>query len=334
MFVTFGALAIAGVGIAETQTVARIVTAQQELIAAGGNVIIARGAVDAIACDALTQFDEVIGATAAFREPQAARLGMAGERLSLTHLTTGVSAIVALSEGRWPIDGEVVAAEDTAEDRDYVTGRRFIIATPGKEPAVLVVSGVADLSRLGEEFSSGVAVPTSPDTRANACIIETTTPAASTFEPILAAQVSGPNELVHVTRRIPSSEFRRDYTTDYATRSTRVLWLPVGLAIALFWSALLATRRSERGLYASNGASAATITVIYLSELLISVTGSVALASLISILWAGNSLQQLRDLTEYGARPGALATLVVIATGTFATATAPRKPISEIIKDR
>jgi len=320
--------------VTEGTVVSAIVDDQRAFFAAGGNVIIARGNIDPRACQSLTALTEVLGATASTRLATPIDLNVLGERSTLSLYTVGVTSLAPLLDGQWPLGREVVASKADARDRDFMVSRRLALARDVGDAPFLTISGVADFSRLGTEFDAGVAqlVPTL-DT-AEQCIVESTPQTVSILERALPALVTHGSEVIEVRRRVPSSRFGRDHPEDYRRRPTRLSWLPAGAAVGLMWIAVLATRRAERGLYASLGAPSVTITLVYLVEYLAQLTAGLLVAVVAAFVWADIVELERSSLRFYGLRPGILVFCVAFALGSLATVIGPRVSVAELVKDR
>lgn len=324
-------LAIGGTAVSEAITIDRIVEDQQRYIAAGGNIILARGDIDVAACLDLTHLEHVIAAAAVRREPESLKLGLPGERAALVTATASVAGLVPLASGQWPVADELIATADAAGERDLTMGRN--IAVDGR---TITISGVGQTSRLGADFSSGLVAFGPPTITYDTCIIETTTNATEVFERILEGLVARPGATLDTQRRVPQAEFGVDHPADYRERPTRLTWIPAGLAISLFWTVILTARRSERGLYASVGASTSTTTLIYLAEFTAALAVSVVLAGAAAVFFAQVASTSLNasDFLHYGVGPGAKVVAMAAGASLVVTAVAPRKPISELVKDR
>lgn len=324
-------LAVCGVALGETATVDRIVEDQRRFIAAGGNVVLARGDIDPRSCAALTAHDTVVASAAVRRLPEALQGGLPGQRIPLVVTTAGVVGLAPLVDGTWPVSGELAASTGAAESDDLGTGRLVALGQQTYR-----VAGVVEMGRIGEDFDSGLVALGWTGQQSDVCVAEATTPATTTLESTLGALVTRAGSTVDVARRIPETAFGVDHPAAYENRSTRLLWLPVGGAVGLLWAAVMTARRSERGLYSSVGADGATTSAIYLVEFGLAVASGVAIALVASVVAVEVGLPDVTssELARYGTAPGVRVAATALLVGVLVSTTGPREPISELVKDR
>lgn len=146
----------------------------------------------------------------------------------------------------------------------------------------LRAAAVADLSRLGAEFESGIVVGLAGSAIATQCIVESAPGLADVVGATLAAATSTPDMPSEVRRA--HSDLQRDYAAEYRKRPTRFMPLGAGAAVGVGLFGLAAVRRSDRGLYRSLGLLRSALALIAFVESVIVLTLGAGLALPVAIL--------------------------------------------------
>ncbi len=323
--------------LADTVAVRELVDSSAEFDEAGGNVLIANGPLEVVDCLGLSESPGILASVAITRQASAVPYQPSGDTLSVLSVSSGIRVVGRLLEGRWPGGGEVFVSPDTAERFDLYPGRHiWLQPVDSQRAANVLVVGIADLQRLGDSNRAGIgfvdAVVTSST---ETCVLETERGLVEQFQEALPALLSTGNSIVRVSPRVPRDEFSRNHHMEFWHRSTRHGWAGATFGLLLLWASSLAGRRSERGLYATIGASNSTIAAVYLTEQWLSVTVGAAIGCW-SAMCTAVALLDIDTSLALGTvgRQSAMVVLSTIAASGLVPLLGSRQPVLALIKDR
>ena len=303
-------LAFGGPAMVDIVSIDRLVASERDWLASGGTVLVvtneAAGGIVSGRCDRLDREPGVAGAAALTRWPDSVAMSSAPDApVTIVGATSGVSDLLALDTAEQgvivPSDladrsslraGGYVAfrplarAQGTAEDP--APGATALRAPPPTTP--MRVAAVSDLTLLGDVMGSGVLVPMTADSLADACFVRAVPGYSEALRSLLPSAVGPPGaqSATVVSDRLIGGRFSRDYAAEYRERGLRNAPFATGASIGLLWLLIRWLRRDADGLYATLGADRVARTLIRLVEWVLLVGGGTALgaAVIVTVLYA------------------------------------------------
>lgn len=285
VLVAITTLVVAGALLVDVLTAARVLTAERDYLAAGGDLLVAQSAgpagIDAGRCAALADVHGVRAAAALKVTPGAAHLvGRPESQQTLVTATAGVLDL--LDVPALPADGVVVSSV-IADRWQWAPGSHLQLdpADAGNARApgsVLTVTAVRDLALLSEGASTGVLLVQPPVGTADQCFVRIDPQYRDDLRATIPAVLGETSSsAVNVSDRLPAGALAQDPATAYAMRTTRWAAGAAGLVVGLLWAVVAWTRRGRAALYASVG-------VPYSGGVLIRWTEGVGIV-LLGVLW-------------------------------------------------
>ncbi|GIG41350.1 hypothetical protein [Cellulomonas phragmiteti] len=325
---------IVGVGlVADVHTADRVVQAERDYLAEGGDLLVARrqdaSTIDVAACVAARRLTGVTASAAVTVTPGATGVvGRPEARQTVVAATDGVLDLLGL-----PVPGpdDVVVSTVVADRWQWSVGSRLQLlpddVMPGLPRGVLTVSSVADLELLSEGASTGLLVAAPGTGGADACFVRI---GAQYREDVHAALPAVLGEsatgAITVADRLPAGALAADPAAAYDQRPTRWVGAAAGGVVGMVWVVVAWTRRGRAALYASIGVPwSGGVVLRWVEGLGVVVPGvlwGVALAVTYAVTALGSSVALVLDVAvRGGVLACAVAAAVVLVAGLWQPAT-------------
>ncbi len=272
--------------VVDAMQVDHLVQDERAWVAAGGRVFVVTndqaGGVSRATCEALVSLSGV---------DAAASLTRLADRVGLAQAPDANLPIVAAGEGiarlvnAPPLGGGVLLPSSIAGELHVHRGASLALvpavggsgntvegSAAGPEAVAdsdrdvpaesLSVAAVADLSLLGDVFSSAVVVPVSATGLASTCFVRVGAGYVESYRAALPALLATDGFGAVVGDRLVAGSFSRNYSAEYRDRPLRNAPWAAGAVAAILWILVRWIRRGQDGLYATLGADWATRTVL------------------------------------------------------------------------
>lgn len=218
------------------------------------------------ACDAVAGMDGVEAAFGVTRHAGGVGTASApGSRIAVATVTSGVYSFLDARAGGALVSPRVV--EDTGAGASVTLLAPASAPSDGADPTAstaatgespvgtVQVSDVVPTDVLGDEYSYVVLVPQPSSGEVDRCYVRAAPADVDTVRAALPTVLAVGDKPVVVSDRLIGGRFSRDFSQEYATRTTQILPYLGGAVAALAWLIVSWFRRGEDGLYRTLGAS-------------------------------------------------------------------------------
>jgi hypothetical protein len=341
VLVAITTLVVAAALLVDVLTAARVLTAERDYLAAGGDLLVAQSAgpqgLDAGRCAALADVQGGRAAAALTVVPGAAHL--VGRPESQQTLVTATAGILDLLDVPVLPDDGVVVSRVIADRWQWAPGSHLqldaVDARAARAPSdVLTVAAVRDLALLSEGASTGVLMIRPPVGDADQCFVRIDPQYRDDLRDTIPAVLGETAaNAVNVSDRLPPGALAQDPVAAYEGRTTRWAAGAAGLVVGLLWGVVAWTRRGRAALYASVGVPYSGGVLIRWTEgggvVLLGVLWGAALAATVAVCTVDVPVGvALALVVRGGGLALALAVAVVVLVGLW------RPPTLAALKDR